>query len=175
MLADHEKSEIKNSNALSSIENRKTYELHFDEVTDGKIRVFCEVFDLELNNFIVNTVKDDLYVIGANIHQNDYDTIGKYYDVSKLVGVQPRSVPHKEPEKNVIVEAEFPLLISGAIECLCDKIPLTAEEYIVDLVNEEICILIDNIKDRCYDFLGKYKDFSKIEKTINRFYEEDPL
>jgi len=113
--------------------------------------------------------------IEANIHQKDYDTIGKYYDVSKLVSVKPRNIPHKEPEENITVEAEFPLLISEAIEYICEEIPLTPEEFIVDTVNGEIDILIDNVKEDCYDFLDKYKDFSKIAKSIKRFYKEGPL
>lgn len=92
-----------------------------------------------------------------------------------MVCVQPRNTTHKKPEKNKTVEAEFPRLISVAIEYVCDEIPLTPEEFIVDTVNGEIDSLIDNIKEGCYDFLAKYKDFSKIEKSIKQFYEEDPL
>ena len=92
-----------------------------------------------------------------------------------MVGVQPRNIPYKEPGKNIKVEAEFPLLISEAIEYICDEIPLTPEEFIVDIVNGEIDIFIDKIKEGCYDFLEKYKDFSKIVKSIKRFYEEGPL
>ena len=92
-----------------------------------------------------------------------------------MIGVQPRNIPHKEPGKNIKVEAEFPRLISEAIEYVCDEIPLTPEEFIVDTVNEEIDILIDNIKEGCYDFLAKCKDFPKIEKSIQQIHEEDSI
>jgi len=105
---------------VSQEKNQKRYKLYFDEDTDKKIRAFCEVFNIELNAFIVDTVRADLYDIEEDIHQKDFDTIGKYYDVSKLVGVQPRNKTHKEPEKNIKVEGEFPLLISEAIEYICD-------------------------------------------------------
>jgi len=175
MLVDNEKNEIKNSNELSSLESRISYKLYFDEGTDGKIRMFCEVFNIELNNFIVNTVKSYLYEIGNDLGDGDYDTIGKYYAVSKLVGVQPRNMPHKEPEKNIKVEAEFHHLISEAIEYVCDEIPKTPEKFIVDIINGEIDILIDIVKEGGYDFLATYKNFSKIVKSIQRIHEEDPL
>ena len=67
----------------SQEKNQKQYKLYFDECTDGKIRTFCEVFNIELNTFIINTVKSYLYEIGDDLGDEDYDTIGKYYDVSK--------------------------------------------------------------------------------------------
>ena len=90
-----------------------------------------------------------------------------------MVGVQPCNVHHNGPEKNVKVEADFPRLISEAIEYVCDEIPLTPEGFIVDTVTEEIDVLIVKVKEGCYDFLAKYKDFSKIEKSIQQIHEQD--
>ncbi len=87
--------------------------------------------------------------------------------------MQPHNIPHKEPGKNIKVEAEFPLLISKAIEYICEEIPKTPEKFIVDTINGEIDILIDTVKEGCYDFLATYKNFSKIVKSIQRIREED--
>lgn len=79
------------SQCLSNLMQLKLYELYFDEDTNGKIQALCEVFDIELNIFIVNTVRDAFYVIEGDLYQKDYDNIGKYYDVSKLAGIQLHS------------------------------------------------------------------------------------
>lgn len=84
---------------FSQDKTHKQYILYFDEGTDGKIRLFCECFSIELNTFVVNTVKSYLYEIGDDLGDGDYDTIGKYYDVSKLVGVQHITYPIRNLKK----------------------------------------------------------------------------
>ena len=93
--------------------------------------------------------------------------------MSKLVSGQPHDIPDKKPEKDIKVEAKFPLLVSKAIEYLCDIIPLTPEEFIVDIVTEKLNLLIDNIEENCYEFLTKYKDFSKFIKSVEKIHKND--
>lgn len=77
------------------------------------------------------------------------------------MGKEPHSKTYKELQNIMKFKVEFPLLISVAVEHICEKIPLTPEEFIVDTVAEILDILIEKISGDCYDFLDKYKDFSK--------------
>ncbi|MBA7544751.1 hypothetical protein ES705_37112 [subsurface metagenome] len=96
----------------------------------------------------------------------DFDLIGGYFDVSKLVDVQSSNNTREKNEKINEIEAEFPLLVSKAIDYICDEISLTHEEFIEDTINWEIVDIMDHIKEDRYDFLDKYKDFSKITQSI---------
>lgn len=116
-----------------------------------------------------------MYGIKDDIEERDYDTIGKYYDLSKLINFHLHSPTHENTDKNNIVETELPLLVSEAIENICDEIPLTPEGFLTDIVTWTIDILIDNVKEGCYDFLGKYKTFSKIVKSIQQIREEGSI
>lgn len=158
--------EIEEFNTTTQKENKKRYKLHFNEDTIGKIRVFCESFHVELNKFIVNTIGYFLYDIEYDIGSKEFDLIGGYFDISKLVGVQSNNNTREANEKFNEIEAEFPLLISEAIDYVCDAIPLTPEEFIEDTINWEIVDIMDHIKEDRYDFLDKYKDFSKITQSI---------
>ncbi len=157
---------------FQNFSTKKRYKLHFDEDTTKKIRVFCETYSIELTKFVVNTVGCYLYAIEDDIVSNECDLIGAYYDASKLIGIQPTNKIQKEAGKIEVVEVEFPLLISNAIEYICDKIPLTPEEFIEDTLKWSIDDLLNNVKDRDYGFLLKYKDFSKITESINKIYKE---
>jgi len=170
-----EPKEIEDSNILPTIENEKRYKLRFSKDIMAKVRVFCESFHIELNKFIVNTVGNFLFDIEDDIGSKRFSLIGGYFNVSKLVEVQSSNNTHEANEKINEIEAEFPLLISKAIDYFCDKIPLTPEEFIVDTINEEIDLSIDNVKEGCYNFLGRYKDFSKITESIDQIYKKNLL
>lgn len=161
-----EPNEIEDSKVLPTIENKKRYKLQFNEDTIGTIRVFCESFHIELNKFIVNTVGYFLYDIENDIESKEYDLIGGYFDVSKLVDVQSSNNTREMNEKINEIKAEFPLLISKAIDYVCDEIPLTPEKFIEDTINWAIVDIMDHIKEDRYNFLDKYKDFSKITQSI---------
>ncbi|TKJ23159.1 MAG: hypothetical protein CEE42_12220 [Promethearchaeota archaeon Loki_b31] len=141
----------------------------------AKVRAFCESFLIKLNKFIVNTVGHFLFDIEDDIGSKAFDLIGGYYKVSRLVGVQSSNNTRETNEKFNEIKAEFPLLISEAIDYLCDEIPLTPEEFIVDTINGEIDFLLDNVKEGYYNFLGKYKDFSKITESIDQIYKKNLL
>ncbi len=158
--------EIEDSNVLLTIENKKRYKLRLNEDMIAKVRAFCESFHVELNKFIVNTVGYFLFEIEDDIGSTGFDLIGGYYNVSKLVGVQSSNNSSEVNEKISEIEAEIPLLISEAIDYVCDEISLTPEEFIEDTINWAIIDLIDRIKKDNYDFLDKYKDFSKITESI---------
>lgn len=113
-----------------------------------------------------------MYAIEDDIASNECDLIGAYYDASKLIGIQSANKIQKEAGKLVSVDVEIPLLISNAIEYICDKIPLTPKEFIEDTLKWSIDDLLNNVKDRNYGFLLKYKDFSKITESINKIYKE---
>ena len=167
--------EIEEFNTTTQIENKKRYKLHFNEDTIGKIRVFCESFHIELNKFIVNTVGYFLFDIGDDIGTKGFDLIGGYYNVSKLVGVQSSNNNREMNDKFHEIEAEFPLLISKAIDYVCDEIPLTPEEFIEDTINWSIVNIMVHIKKERYDFLDKYKDFSTITESIDQIYKKNLL
>ena len=167
-----EQTEIENSNVLPLAGNKR-YKLHFDQVISGKIRDFCEIFKVKLNKFIVSSVGCYLYDIEDDIYSKEYNLIGRYFNISKFVAIQSVDNNHEITEKNIIIEAEFPTLISKAIEYICDEIPLVQEEFIEDTVSWTIENVFKKIKEDDYRFLGKYKDFSKITKTVNQIYEED--
>ena len=163
--------EIENSNVLASTENKR-YKLHFDQVISEKIQDFCRIFKVKLNKFIVNSVGCYLYDIEDDIYSKEYDLIGRYFDVSKLVTIKPVDDNHETTEKNITIETDIPPLISKAIKHICDEIPLVQEEFIEDTVSWTIKDVLNKIKEDDYRFLGKYKDFSKISKTIDQIYEE---
>ena len=163
-----EQNKIENSNISILAEHKKRYKLHFDEEIAERVQMFCEIFNVKLNKFIVNTVIYYLYVIEDDIESNEKTLIGRYYDVSKLVGSQPIDTTHKNFERHNEIKVEFPLSIFKAIENICDNISLTPEEFIEDTVNWSINDIIENIKKGRYHFLDKYKDFSKITKSIQQ-------
>ena len=175
MISDPEPNEIENSNVLVSTENKKRYALHFNEDYTRRIRAFCESFFIDLNVFIVNAVRDYLYAIEDDIESNAFDLIGGYYDVSKLLGIQSSDTPLEVTEKKNIIEAEFPLLVSKAVQGICDEIPYTPEEFIEDIMKWSIDDIIDSIKKGRYDFLGKYKDFTEVIISIQQIYEKDRI
>ena len=163
-----EQNEIENSNVSILKEYKKRYKLYIDVEIAERIQIFCEIFNVKLNKFIVNTVIYYLYVIEDDIESNENSLIGRYYDVSKLVGSQPIDNIHKNFEKNNEIKVEFPHSIFKVIENICDNIPLTPEEFIEDTVTWTINDIIENIKKGRYHFLDKYKDFSKIAKSIQQ-------
>ena len=122
---------------------------------------------------MIKSVRDDLFVIVDNIEEEGCDAVGEYFNLSKLVSGQPHNNINKKSGKGITVEAKFPLLVSKAIEYLCDIIPLTPEEFIVDIVTEKLNLLIDNIEENCYEFLTKYKDFSKFIKSVDKIHKND--
>ncbi|MEE9379698.1 MAG: hypothetical protein V3V33_16860 [Candidatus Lokiarchaeia archaeon] len=170
-----EQNEIENSNTLAPMIKKGRYTLHFDEVTEGKIQDFCEIFSIELKKFIVNTVGYFLFIIEDDIESNAYDLIGGYFDVSKFRSEQPTGKTPKASEKKITIEIEFPHLISKAIWHLTDEIPPTPEEFIEDTVKWSIADIISKIKKYEYDFLDKYKDFSKVQKSTQQIYEQNLL
>jgi len=170
-----EPKEIEDSKVLPTIENEKRYKLRFSKDMIGKVRAFCEAFLIELNKFIVNTVGYFLFDIEDDIGSKGFDLIGGYFNVSKFVGVQSSDNTRETNEKFNEIEAEFPLLISKAIDYICDKIPLTPEEFIVNTINRENGFLLDNVEEDCYAFLGKYKDFSKITELTDKIYKNNLL
>lgn len=170
-----EPKEIEDSKVLPTIENKKRYKLRFNKDTIGKVRTFCEAFHIELNKFIVNTVGNFLFDIEDDIGSKRFSLIGGYFNVSKLVGVQSSNNTREANEKSNEIEAEIPLLISKAIDYICDKIPLTPEEFIEDTINWAIGDIMDRIKEDRYDFLDKYKNFSKITESIDQIYKKNLL
>lgn len=170
-----EQNDFENSNVLASTENKKRFTLRFSEDTIRRIRVFCESFFIELNEFIANTIRYYLYTIGEDIESNEFDLIGRYYDISKLVGMQPLDIPHEISEKKSTINTEIPPLISKAVEDLCNEIPSTPEEFIEDIVKWSIDDIINKIKKDEYDFLDKYKDLSIVQKSIQQIYEKKLL
>lgn len=166
--------EIEESNVLPTIENEKSYKLHFKEDTIGKVQILCESFRIEVNHFIVKTVESRLYPIARDIENNDYDFVLQYFDLSKLDG--SRSVENVQEEnnnKNDKVEAIFPPLISMVIENISKIIPWALEKFLEDIITESIDDLFEKIKNGEYDFLGTYLDFSIIKELIHQLERED--
>lgn len=102
--------------------------------------------------------------IREHIESNEFNLIGSYYDVSKLVGIQLLGTPQKIIEKDCIINIEIPPMVSKAVEDLCKEIPSTLEEFIEDIVKWSIHDVVSKIKKGEFDFLVKYKDFSKISE-----------
>ncbi len=163
-----EQNEIENSNVLILPENKMRFSLRFSKEIIRKIRVFCESFFIELNEFVINTISYDLYDIREDIKSNKFDLIGRYYDVSKLAGIQPPDIPHELSEKKSIINAEIPTSISKAVEDLCNEIHSTPEEFMEDIMKWSIKDIVGQIKKGEFEFLDKYKDFSKIAKSIDQ-------
>lgn len=159
---------IENSDDSILTKHKKRYKLHVDEKIAERIQIFCEIFNIKLNKFVVDTVIYYLYVIEDDIESNENAIIGKFYDISKLVGGQPIDTTHKNFEKYDEINVEFPFSIFEVIEIICDDIPLTPEEFIEDTVTWTIKDIIENITKGRYHFLDKYKDFSKIAKSIQQ-------
>lgn len=171
-----EPSEIEDSNIFSPIKNKNKYILHFAEDTERKIKVLCETFSIELNVFIINTVGYFLYNIEDDIDSNKYDLTGSYYDVSKLI--DDRSVVKNPPvksEKKYPLEINFPQLILDAIRIYCDEIPLTVEEFIQDTLEWYVDDLVRKVKKGEFDFLEKFKDFSKVQESIQKITDSNLL
>ncbi|GAH02464.1 unnamed protein product [marine sediment metagenome] len=72
-----EQNEIENSDVSILLEHKKRYKLHFDEEIAERIQIFCEIFNLKLSKFIVNTVIYYLYVIEDDIESNENTIIGR--------------------------------------------------------------------------------------------------
>ena len=168
-----EQNEIENSNVLILTENKMRFSLRFSKEIIRKIRVFCESFFIELNEFVINTIRYYLYDIRDDIESNKFDLIGRYYDASKLVGIQPPEIPQEILKKNCTVNVESPPLISKTVEDLCKEIPPTPEEFIEDLMKWSIDDIMNKIKKSEFEFLDKYKDFSKVQKSIQQIFEKN--
>ena len=163
-----EQNEIENSNVLILPENKMRFSLRFSKEIIRKIRVFCESFFIESNEFVINTISYYLYDIREDIGSNKFDLIGRYYDVSKLVGIQPFNTSHEISEKKSSINVEIPPLISKAVEDLCNEIHSTPEEFMEDIMKWSINNIVGQIKKGEFEFLDKYKDFSKIAKSIDQ-------
>ena len=167
-----EQNEIENSNVLILAGNKMRFTLRFSKETIRKIRVFCESFFIGLDDFILNTIKYYLYEIREDIESN-FDLIGSYYDVSTLVGIQPPDIPHETSEKKSLINTEIPPSISKAVEDLCNEIHSTPEEFMGDIMKWAINDIVGQIKKGEFEFLDKYKDFSRITKSIDQIYKNE--
>jgi len=166
-----DQNEIENSNVSALIKDEIRFSLRFSKEIIRKIRVFCESFFIELNEFVINTISYYLYDIREDIESNKFDLIGSYYNVSKLVETPPPDIPHELSDEKSTINVEIPPLISAAVEDLCDKIPLAPEEFMEDIMKWSINNIVGKIKKGEFEFLDKYKDFSKIAKSIDQIYK----
>lgn len=107
---------------MQKTQENKIYKIFFDKDTVGKIQVSWESIFIEISDFIVKTVISELYPILDDIEDKDYDIIGRYFNLSKLVSNQSEKNTNNKSEKTSMIEANFHILISKVIEIICDTI-----------------------------------------------------
>jgi len=138
-----------------------------------KIHIFCESFCIEIDHFIIKTLEGRLEGLLDDLEDMQYDFAIQYFDLSKLdVRKTIKTVP-EEVEKNTILEVHIPCLISKPIEYFCEEIPVTPEKFIEEIVSSAMNRIMEDIKEENYEFLGKYKKFSRVIKELNKIHEKN--
>ncbi|MCP6718674.1 MAG: hypothetical protein KJI71_00395 [Patescibacteria group bacterium] len=94
-----------------------------------------------------------------------------------MSGLPGDKVIQEAQDKECIITAKFPHLVSLAIENICKAIHWKPEAFIEGIVSKMINSIIDDIKKYKYGFLDLYKhsEFSKIVKAVNLIYKKKLL
>ncbi|MFX1451646.1 MAG: hypothetical protein ACFFCM_12425 [Promethearchaeota archaeon] len=159
----------------NKLKTQRKFSLHFEDDIVNNIYALREVLAMGLNEFMEKTLKPDLFAIEADITSEKYDIVIQYFNLSRLIGIHTHRINNDIAKKKNIIEIKFPLLMSRTIHKISDTIHWKPERFIEDVVSRKINEIVEDMKNRNYDFLTIYldSDLTEIVKLINQIYKKD--